>query len=492
MSERCELCGAKARPEDETCRECGSPLSSPTPEPSESSTDITAVEPPPRASEWTEPGSVPPPAETNPELHYEEPAPRRGVPWIAVLGVAAALGVGALAYNQLSSDPPTELPATDPATTPSPPASDPAAAPEPAATPGCPELETLGGQWTFTTEVTGSRVVQSSGLNGFYTLNVDVENCVASAVLTKTGYTARMFSEARLQRASAQLEPGEGLREGLATAAFHLESNVGPHGIIEFSFTAQDDTLSGVYRQRGARWRDAGLTGFLRGVRDGDSPRELTAAEQPCAVRCHLACDTGVRDTLPAQSLRTCVEACTEDTTSPAQCGDIQPVPEAFALSLEGPSTFAKLCRGVGGCAKKIGRGHDQPPRLDAERLPNGWSDVKMVRAKKEGGVRLALHGAGGWWLSAPLFEASRGSRLGKLRLYARQLAEGTDRRYVLGLARTTTRDHSPEVYVACRLGDTPKCVRVPRARGAHVNALPEGTLAVDPATGDPSGVFSW
>lgn len=492
MSERCELCGAKARPEDEACRECGSPLSSRALEPSESSTDITAVESPRPASEWTEPGSVPPPAETNPDLHFEEPPPRRRVPWVAVLGVVAAVGIGAFAYNQISSDPAPEVPATEVPATQSPAVPDPAAPPEPAATPGCPDLEALGGQWAFTTEVTGSRVVQSSGLNGFYTLNVDVEDCVASAVLTKTGYTARMFSEARLQRASAQLELGEGLREGLATAAFHLESNVGPHGIIEFSFAAQDDTLSGVYRQRGARWRDAGLTGFLRGVREGDSPRHLTASEQPCSVRCHLACDTGVRDSLPAETVRTCVDACTEDAQSPAQCGDVQPLPEAFELSLTGPSTFAKLCRSVGGCAKKIGRGHDQPPRLDAERLPKGWTDVKMVRAKKEGGVRLALHGRGGWWLSAPLFEARRGARLGKLRLYARQLAEGTDRRYVLGLARSNTRDDSPESYVACRLGDAPKCVRVPRVRGQHVNALPEGTLAIDPAAGDPSGVFSW
>ncbi len=364
--------------------------------------------------------------------------------------------------------------------------------PEPVAAAGCPKLENLGGQWTFTTEVTGSRVVQSSGLNGFYTLNVDVENCVASAVLTKTGYTARMFSEARLQRASAQLELGDGSREAFATAAFHLESNVGPHGIIEFSFAADADSLTGVYRQRGARWRDAGLTGFLRGVREGESPRELIAAEQPCAVRCQLACDTGVRDTLAADAVQTCAQACEEDTTSPVQCGDVQPVPEAFELSLEGPSSLAKLCRSIGGCAKKIGRGHDQPPRLDAERLPKGWSDVKMVRAKKEGGVRLALHGSGGWWLSAPLFDARRNSRLGKLRLYARQLAESQERRYVLGLARANTRDDSPEVYVACRLDDTPTCVRVPRARGMHVNALPEGTLAVDPAAEGPSGVFSW
>ncbi len=490
MSEQCELCGAKTRPGDETCRECGSPLTSRAPDPSESSTDITAVETPAPASEWTEPSSVRPAPETHPDLQFEEP-PRRRIPWVAVLAVGAALGVGAVAYLSLEPDsgpvPVAETPALPPV-----PASEPAAAPEPAAEPGCPRLQALGGQWTFTTEVTGSRVVQSSGLNGFYRLNVDVENCVASAVLTKTGYTARMFSEARLQHASAQLESGEGLREGLATAAFPLESNLGSRGILEFSFTAEDDTLSGVYRQRGARWRDAGLTGFLRGVREGESPRELIAAEQPCSVRCHLACDTGVRDSLPPSEVQTCVEACTEDPTSPAQCGDVQPVPEAFALSLEGPSTFTKLCRDIGGCAKKIGRGHDRPPRLDADRLPAGWSEVKMVRGKKEGGVRLALHGAGGWWLSAPVFGARRNSRLGKLRLYARQLAEGLDRRYVLGLARTTTRDDSPEVYLACRLDNTPTCVRVARVRGAHVNALPEGTLAVDPSLGELSGVFSW
>lgn len=466
-------------------------------EASESSTAITAVETPAPATEWTEPGSVRPPAETNPELHFEEPPPRRRLPWVAMLSVVAALGLGAAAYSQLGSEPDvaptTGTPAAPPVpTSASTSTSTSGAAPEPAAAAGCPELEALGGQWTFTTEVTGSRVVQSSGLNGFYTLNVDVEDCVASAVLTKTGYTARMFSEARLQRASGQLEPGTGLRGGLATGTFDLESNVGAHGIMEFSFSAQGDVLSGVYRQRGARWRDAGLTGFLRGARGEESPRELIASEQPCTVRCNLACDTGVRESAPEDVLRTCVQACNEDADSPAQCGDVRPVPDAYALSLEGPSSFTKLCRGIGGCAKRIGRGHDRPPRLDAERLPKGWSDVKMVRAKKEGGVRLALHGPGGWWLSAPLFDARRNARLGKLRLYARQLAEGLDRRYVLGLARTNTGDNSPEVYVACRLSDSPTCVRVPRTRGAHVNALPEGTLAVDPDAGSPSGVFSW
>lgn len=490
MTERCELCGAKARPEDEACRECGSPLSSSAPEPFESRADITALETQTAASAWTEPGSMPRPAETNPELHFDEPPPRRRAPWVAMLGVVAAIGVAVGAYSLSTSDPAPE-PATNPTATPSAPGPEPSAS-APEATAGCADLEALGGQWTFTTEVTGSRVVQSSGLNGFYTLNVDVQNCVASAVLTKTGYTARMFSEARLQHASAQLESGEGLREELSSAAFHLESSVGAHGIIEFSFATEDDTLVGVYRQRGARWRDAGLTGFLRGVRAGDSPRELTAIAQPCSIRCHLACDTGVRDSLAADAVQACAQACTENPKAPAQCGDAQPVPKAYVLPLQGPASLGKLCRGIGGCAKKIGRGHDQPPRLDAERLAKGWSDVKMVRAKKEGGVRLALHGSRGWWLSEPIFDAPRNTRLGKLRLYARQLAEGVERRYVLGLARTSTREDSPEVYLACRLTDTPSCVRVPRSRGEHVNALPEGTLAVDPAAGAPSGVFSW
>ncbi len=403
-----------------------------------------------------------------------------------MLGVAVAVGVGAVAYTRLDTKPASTATADETVPAPATPGSQTTAAP------GCPELLALDGHWTFTTEVTGSRVVQSNGLNGFYTLDVDVEGCVASGALTKTGYTARMFSEERLQRASATLESGRGVREGFASAAFQLESKLGAYGIVEFSFAAQGDTLSGVYRQRGSRWRDAGLTGFLRGVRDGDSPRELVAAEQPCSTRCHLACDTAVRDALAPPAFDSCVQGCSEDADEAAHCGDAQPVPDAYVLPLEGPGSLAKLCRGIGGCAKTIGRGHEHPPSLAAERLPEGWSDVKMLRANKEGGVRIALHGPGGWWLSAPVFDAPRNTRLGKLRLYARQLAEGLDRRYVLGLARTDTREDSPEVFFACRLEETPRCVRVPKVRGAQVNALPEGTLSVAPSAGDPSGVFTW
>ena len=166
-------------------------------------------------------------------------------------------------------------------------------------------------------------------------------------------------------------------------------------------------------------------------------------------------------------------------------------MPEAYTLALEGPTSLEKACKRIGGCAKKIDK--STPPSLGADRLPDGWSEVTMVRSRKgkEGGVRLALHGPGGWWLSAPLFDAPRGSRLGKLRLYARQLSE-PDRRYVLGLARMGPTNEADEAYVACRLAETPTCVRVVRSRSALVNALPEGNMSIAEGAAETAGVFHW
>ena len=485
MSERCELCGAKSRPEDETCRECGAVLPRDPMEEPDSSAHVTAVE---EAIPVQESALRSPPAETNPELRVDDfPEPRR-TPWLAIAGVAVLVGGGAFAFAQSSGDDTSPPPAPSQSEA----EEQPAAEPPPAATPDCDELEALQGHWAFTTEVTGSRVVQSSGLNGFYTLDVTTDGCSATAALTKTGYTARTFTEARIQRGTSPLVPAEGVRAGLFTATFELASEVGAHGTTEFSFSADGDTLSGVYRQRGSRWTDAGLSGFLHGARDTSTPRDLDASSEPCLVRCQLACDTAVREAVETDPIRACVDACEQDDATPARCGDVQALPSEYSLDLEGPAKISALCKGIGGCAKKIGRAHPQAPRLAADRLPAGWSEAVMLRGKREGGVRLALHGDAGWWLSAPLFDVPGGTRLGKLRLYARQLSEGEDRRYVLGLARMGATDDTKEAYVACRLEDAPTCVRVLRTRGTHVSGLPEGNLSVSAQAADPSGVFHW
>ena len=462
MAERCELCGAKVRREDETCRECGASLSDA--DAVLELRDITAVESPPIR------GDRPAPADTNPELRFESP-PTRKSRWLALVGVAAVVGAGGFVATQFRGG--DELAVVGDAEP-----SQPVAAPPPAppSSDDCGSIASLQGHWTFTTEVSGARVVQSSGLNGFYTLDVDVEGCSAEAELTKTGYSARDFSDARVQRATATLALDP---EGFASAPFDLESSLGPQGTVEFSFVADGGELSGIYRQRGSRWDDGGLFGFLHGERGDSAPRELVAATEPCLTRCHVACGSALRE-LPAGVAERCVEQCTEDPSRPARCGDAQPVPEQYSLALEGPDSLAKHCKRIGGCANTKTFDTGSVPSLGADRLPDGWSEVTMVRGRKgnEAGVRMALHGPQGWWFSAPLFDAAAGSRVGKLRLYARALSE-PERRYVLGLVRTSPSNDADEAYVACRLEDTPRCIRVVRTRGTLANALPEGNLSV-------------
>ncbi len=500
MSDRCELCGAKLRSVDEACRECGAPASGDA-EASDVTADVTAVESVMQPREWGAPGEISSAHidDTDPGLPLD-PAPRRRGPWLLAVGLVAVAGIGVTAYARMGTEAETEAlanPAESEAS-----AAQAARAPDDAAQPsavaGCSDLEALAGRWVFTTEVTGSRVVQSSGLNGFYELDVEIDGrdgrdgldgCAATASLTKTGYTARKYAEGRVQRARAPLTAGSGEPEGTAVGTFDLESAAGTHGIIEFTFTARGDELFGVYRQRGARWRETGLSGFLRGSRSDDVPRDLAVASHPCSTRCALACGTDAREVAP-EALRSCVQACTEDDDAPARCGDVAPIPSDFTLALTGPGKLAKLCKRIGGCAKRIGRGRSDQS-LD-DRLPDGWTEAKYVRGEKEGGVRLALHGVAGWWLSAPLFEVPRGSRLGKLRLHARQLGEGEARRYVLGLARTEEKDDAAEAFVTCRLGETPTCIRVPKAPGELVNALPEGNLSIEPRSSGAHGVFSW
>lgn len=465
------MCGARVRPEDDECRECGEPLLPSAVD----SVDITAVETP-RPT-----GSPNPilPSETNPDIQFD-PVPARRSPWLAIgLGAAVLLGVGAFA---LSGGEPAvdEQPAPAPV--------EPAPAATPAAAPSCASLQALEGHWTFTTEVTASRVVQSSGLNGYYTVDISLEGCTATAALTKTGHTSRTYTDARIQRATTTLDPGD----SMATGTFTLESSLGVQGTTEFSFSAQGDTLSGTYRQRGDRWNDAGLSGFLVGARGDETPERFVAAEQPCSTRCSLACGLAIRDDLADEPVQSCVEQCEADPSAAAQCGDAQPLPDAYALALEGPAKLSALCKQVGGCAKKIGNAHPKGPTLASDRLPPGWSEVTMIRAKREGGVRLALHGAAGWWLSEPVFDLPTGVRLGKLRLYSRRLSEGTERMYVLGLARPGATDSASEAYLACRLDAEPTCVRVHRSRGSLVNALPEGVLSVEPGAADAVGVFHW
>lgn len=476
------MCGAKLRDGETVCHECGAPIPAADEPISEvmASSSTTAVETVPPGPDWTT-------AEELTDPDFSEPKRSRTGLWLGLVAGAALLGGGAYVAITMTDDevasPPTvatDEPDDAPAE-PTPPATEPAS---------CETLTALEGHWSFITEVTGTRVVQSSGLNGFYELDVAIEDCVATATVTKTGYTARKFTDKRVQTATAVLEPTQGPRAGFFEAEFSMQSGAGAHGVLQFSFAAQDDSLFGVYRQRGARWRDTGLSGFLQGVREGEYPRDPIAAAQSCATRCNLACDTATRDDVTDAAMQACTSACAEDSSAAARCGDAQPLPEALALPLEGPGKLKSLCKRIGGCAKKLARGI-KTPQLAEDRLPEGWTDVKMVRGKKEGSPRLAVHGGDGWYLSAPLLEVPRKAKLGKQRLYGRQLGDGTARKYVLGLSRASG-DGAAETFIACRLDDQATCVRVPKSRDDVVSALPEGVLSIGARASGPAGVFSW
>ncbi len=479
------MCGAKLRPGATACHECGEPVPSMEEPISEvmASSSSTAVEAVPPGPDWTA-------AEELTDPDFEEPTRSRTGLWVGLVVGVGLLGAGGYAVATMSSQdeaPPPSVATEDadeaPAHDPAPPTPTPTQA-------SCPELTALQGHWSFITEVTGTRVMQSSGLNGFYELDVALEDCAATATVTKTGYTARKFTDKRIQTATAPLTATESPRAGFFEAEFSMQSGAGPHGVLQFSFAPHGDALTGIYRQRGARWRDTGLSGFLHGVREGDYPRDPVAASQSCTTRCNLACDTATREGVTSDAMQACTSSCTEDPGAPARCGDDQPAPEAFALPLEGPGKLKSLCKGIGGCAKKLARGI-KTPELATDRLPEGWADVKMVRGKKEGSPRLALHAADGWYLSAPLLDVPRKTKLGKQRLYGRQLGDGSARKYVLGLSRASG-DDAAETFVVCRLDASASCVRVPKRREDVVTALPEGVLSVGARVDGPSGVFSW
>ncbi len=482
------MCGAKLRLEDSACRECGAAQGAAV-DPSPSATlDIPA----PRAVDaWTSP-------DVFPEAATADELPPRRAPWVLGLFIVGGLGAGTAVYLASSSDADdTEAvasPQSPPADPSTPVASGPDAIAEPSAA-GCPELEALGGRWSFITEVTGSRVVQSSGLNGFYELEVVLEGCQASAELRKVGYTARKFTPRRIQRAQAPLAPTTDAAAGFFGGEFALHSEVGAHGIVEMSFTTHDGRLAGVYRQRGARWSDTGLSGFLEGTRDGEYPRDPVLQHQPCIARCAVACDTAQRETVSADSVQACVHACEADDTAAAHCGDAEELPEAYVLEFEGPAPLSTHCRSIGGCAKRMSKAHPKPPSLGSDRLPDPWQEATMVRAKAEGGPRLVLRGQAGWYLSAPLLDLPPSSRPELLRLYARQLGEARERRYVLAVVRGSGAEGATESFVACRLENAgPRCARVSKNRNDYVSALPDHNLTVGAleTAGTPAAVYRW
>ncbi len=538
MARLCELCGAKLRPDDQTCHECGlavgpragsaaaraaklraASVASAPPPPPDFAADAPAEIPPP-AVDVSPPVAVAPPVAdvvvaaaappSSPVVAAPMPAPtatsemldvprRSKLPLVLGGLLVTAAAIGAVAWTQTRDDPPTASPVQEAevASTPNALPASPAVGPAPVADPAdpCADLAKLAGAWTFHTEVVGARVLSSSGLNGFYTLEVTpADACAATAVVTKTGFTARRYGQADLQRAEAKIAKMDGPLGFGFGAVFPMRDESDEGVDLEIVFTPHGDALSGIYRQRGERWERTGLAGFLHGVRGEGAPEALDVAAQPCTVRCAVACDVSHRETIEVAAMSTCVSGCDAAPEATPVCGDAAPLPDGLGLAMQGPDSIEALCAGIGGCRKKLEVGKDRAPVLGAKRFSGELQGARYVRPKGKGPVRLAVRTEAGWYLSGPVLDVGSGA-LQEAHLYARHLSEANGRRYLMGLVGAGASD---EVFVACRPGDgAPRCVRVPKSRTAYVSLLPGDALVItgsgEHPDGQPSaGVYRW
>lgn len=294
VTDRCDLCGARWLPTYETCPECGASRTGPeaTTADAEDTTESLAFE--------ATPIEQPVPRAPSDD---EVDTPRRLRRLLVALVAVAGMGLGGFVLLGKSGAR-AEAPTAD----------------EPSA---CDRLDVLSGTWAFTTEVTGARSDQKLGLRGFYRLEVDVQGCIASARLVKTGFGNRRFSDEQLQRDERTLDPGQGAFAFGHGAVFALRDAAGNGPDQEFVFQATGDRLHGTWRQRGALWAKSRLHGYLEGSRDAE-PRamELQLSAQPCAVQCAVACGAAEHDgaTLPP-GLDACEARCAVTGTAPPGCG---------------------------------------------------------------------------------------------------------------------------------------------------------------------------
>jgi hypothetical protein len=500
MARLCELCGAKLRSEDDTCRECGMAVG--PRRGSQAAADARAAEaavvpdvpaghdavPRPRPIEEARAVTMPVASTTDdPALSRRGGALGWVVGAVAVVGVAAAAAWWGLSARQpddggTDDASPTEL----------------AAVAGPSSVRACAQLAALAGEWTFHTEVVASRVLSSSGLTGFYELHIDppADDCRATARIVKTGYTARHYPEAQQRRAEAQLTAGTGLSAHGVIATFELRSQGGDGVDVEFVFAAAGERLSGTYRQRGPRWATTGLSGFLEGARAGDVPNSPLLADQSCAVRCAVVCDVAHRDDLAPTTLDACVSGCDEATLSIPTCPDAIDLPATQTMSLRGPASLDELCKPWGGCRKKVEVGSERAPVLGAKRFDGGITGARFVQPKGAGPAHLAIRTEAGWYVSAAL-GGEDGEDLQMAKLYGRHLGEGQGRRWLMGLLGTGGA-RPTETFVACRVdGDAPRCIQIAKDRSSYVSLLPGALVSVGAREGDaagalPPGVYRW
>lgn len=480
MRERCEVCGAGFQEGDRACRDCGAVR------------PVSVVEPLPVAA----PAAAPQPIGV--EHSLEIPRRPRGA-WLAgAVVLVAGLGAGGwwMAAGTTGEGDGARDAAAD-----------------------CDALAKLVGTWTFATEVTAAGTLGSSGLSGDYTLEVTAEGCTGSARLSKTGYTARKFSEAQIQRGEAELHAAQAPGELGHGATFRLRDASGKGPDIEIGFAVDgSDRLVGVWRQRGKRWDRTRLSGFLDGRRGdaggADASVNPVLLDQPCAVRCAVVCDAAGREVDPA-ALESCASTCASTPGELPACGDENTLPAEHRLALEGPHpSLAAACEVSlpgGACEKAPKIGKQRAPSLGRQRFDGGFQEARFVLlgdTEATARPRLALETAAGWYLSAPIDGLEPGATalsVADLRIHARHLSEGQGRRYVMGEVVAARGDAGSETLFVCRPGEPPHCVLVPTRRSEgethamrrEVAPIPGGTLAIAadddaPPGGLAAGVYSW
>lgn len=477
------MCGAGFQEDDRACRDCGA------------ARPVSVVEPLPVAAPAA-PVAAPQPIGV--EHSLEMPRRPHGA-WLAGACVLAA-GLGAGGWWMVARTPGEGDGATDRAA-------------------DCEALGKLAGTWRFATEVTAAGTLGSSGLSGDYTLEVTAEGCTGSARLSKTGYTARKFSEAQIQRGEAELHAARAPGELGHGATFRLRDASGKGPDIEIGFAVEgSDRLVGVWRQRGKRWDRTRLSGFLDGRRDSadgaDASVDPVLIDQPCPVRCAVVCDAAGRE-VPGDALEACTSACASTPGELPPCGDITPLPSEHRLALDGPHpSLAAACEAVlpgGACDQTPKLGKQRAPSLGRQRFDGGFQEARFVLlgdTEATARPRLALETAAGWHLSAPIDGLEPGATplsVSDLRIHARHLSEGQGRRYVMGEVVAAQGDAGSETLFVCRPGDPPHCVLLPtrrsegesRAMQREVAPIPGGTLAIAadddaPSGGLTPGVYSW
>lgn len=536
MLERCELCGARLRPEDESCRDCGSPRnrSGARPPSSETSAPLSfediatpdqtteapspvvheptpiPIAPPPAGLEVT-PAPVVVPAErspTAPELQFNEPEPsisfdkvpksRAGLWVVLILLLLGGGGAAAWMMNDQGDDPPDDVVATadtdvEVVAGSGEPEDDP-----PPSTEGCEDLQLLAGKWSFTTRTTGSAGISKLDILGYFDMEITVDGCEASAVMGRTGFTGSKFAKRYVQQDDAKLARPEGALSFSYGGLFALRDSRNKGVDQEFFFSTMGDKLVGVWRKRGTQWTKAGLYGILLGEREAESESiNPTVAQMSCPARCAVSCDLMPVEAPPAsEAFESCLSACDPATEEVPACGNREPPDTELRLGVAGPSPNVRktLCKKLIDCELDPKLGKRGAARIDDPVGP--WQEAHLVHSRgkgegKKGSIRLAMRTDAGWFLTDGLIELHRkdGTKdVGVTRLATADFGMGEDATLLLGVVEV----RSSQVVFGCRLeSGTPACFVVRGLTSSRdVAVLPGGTLGL--RSGDETVLRAW